>query len=230
MSVFYFCDYKGINILKNLEIKLSLPSELNDPFDSFPYDENGCITDFENHQRASGGMIFYLSMCRTYKNPRMWSHYASNHSGLMIEFDENAEPFKAFKDAEDRMFDVDYDTNKRVPMKLLQKDPSKYFHELAKRKGSDWKEEKEVRFYLASCWKDEMNLSIHDIIVDDKLITLMKISKESIVSVTYGFKASANLRDTILRLVRELNSNILIYEALPYGDSFNIMRKELKYK
>ena len=227
MGLFYFCNYKGINILKNLEIKLSLPMELNDPFEFYPYDENDSTDHFEIYQKAGYGLVYYLSMCSDYKNPRVWSNYADNHNGFMIEFDTDSEPFNKFK-SNGKMFDIDYETNERVHVSLLNEDQNSYFCELAKRKGSDWKEEKEVRFFLASCWIQEMGLSIRDTIINNKIIFLMKISKESILSVTYGYRMPINSRVAIAYLVNKLKSKIKIFEALPDGNSFRSTRKQLK--
>ena len=231
MNVFYYCTSSGLTIIENLEIKITPPSELNDPFEFYPYPdtENPTIEDYEqadNFHHASYGMFYFVCFSKNSENPRMWSQYANNHKGMMIEFDLTKAPFCEFSEKDYNLIEVYYD-QKRIPISMLNKNPIQMFYKLAKRKGKYWEQEEEVRLMIADCWIDGKKLKSKEFVQGENLIKTLELSKESIVSVTLGIRRTDELIRSVRRLLKTKLPTVKLYQAYRNHSGFSVDRNEL---
>ena len=75
--------------IKSKKLKLSLISELNDPFEFEPYsfsskDERML---WGRCREKISSMFGLISFCEVWNNPLLWSHYADDHKGLCLGFE-----------------------------------------------------------------------------------------------------------------------------------------------
>lgn len=97
----YVTDEVGRKILENNSIAFSRPESFNDPFESeaacsfYPGNAKVSLSVHKRIQRDTKQHFrnFYgiLSLTRQPLNPLMWSHYADEHSGMVIGIDVSAE-------------------------------------------------------------------------------------------------------------------------------------------
>src|SRR5262249_7505881 len=78
----------------------------------------------------------------------MWSHYADNHTGLVLEFDTNEPPFSQIP--KDCWLTVKY-SDKKADYVYSRRDRDflKEMFAVAAAKASDWSYEKEIRIVVA---------------------------------------------------------------------------------
>jgi len=95
-------DKGSIELLVNRELWFAKPSSLNDPFEGessfsevleavwkhypFPEDERKTYTSIIEKQLQNTGIC---SFSKTRKNQLMWAHYADEHKGICIGFNES---------------------------------------------------------------------------------------------------------------------------------------------
>jgi len=136
---------------------------LNDPFEFLPpgqwmdkFDEiwkkrfGKCASDgyklkqFYKH-------IGVISFSETYDNLLMWTHYANEHKGIVIAFDENEVSFEKYKK---KLKTVKY--RKRIPYHLLKVDilNDESIIQLFEYKSDEWIYEKEHRIILDTTMRD----------------------------------------------------------------------------
>lgn len=125
-------------------LRISRYAELNDPFELFgatfadPAHRRG-LRDWRKAFNADYGLLCFS---RDWKNPVLWSHYASKHRGICLAF---AIP-KSF------VARVRY-SPRRLPIRFVDDDPAKgldesFVNELLTTKYAHWRYEKEVRAFL----------------------------------------------------------------------------------
>jgi hypothetical protein len=231
MKVFYFCSPTGVKILENLEIKITRPSEFNDPLEFYPYPD---ISDppSENDKRRceafhkTGAEFFhFLCFSRNFKNPRMWAQYATNHSGLMFELDLQQPPFRQFREGNGGLVVVNYRKKKRVPLSVCLKSGSERFKMISSRKGRAWEGEEEVRLMIPRGLDEDGLIQTRELIFGERLLTLLKVTEKSIVSVTTGLRASEDLSYTVKRLLETRFTNASLYRARCHLSGFTMVRE-----
>ncbi|MFQ2479019.1 DUF2971 domain-containing protein [Aeromonas caviae] len=104
MAVFYkYTGNLGANFFKKPTAKISIPYYLNDPFESETGDnlvtviesaivQNNKFLSRDKIKIALNGLINsngIFSVSETPRNPLMWSHYAEQHNGFCIGFNED---------------------------------------------------------------------------------------------------------------------------------------------
>lgn len=162
-------------------LRLTPPSSLNDPFDSKPteiainkkidfffyangeddyeYDSPDIRSTYEDDLRNGLERFGIISLTENHKNLLMWSHYAKDHSGVVIEI-SNEYPIFDFHYLNHRQCGI----SKQNPIKVEyskirpgQDIPDTAIYEyfehnfhthFATVKGSDWEYEKEHRYLL----------------------------------------------------------------------------------
>lgn len=166
--LFKYMRYRK-GFLKNLLLAVPRNHQLNDPFESNP--SEGIRLQILNEKRAKDELLPYaslheakpiaepyyyksrtnaysnygsISFTRNHRNNLMWSHYADEHQGIVLELDQTHEFFKsAFESSNPKvgkLVDVDYQEER--PSKL-----DKAF-DLIFTKGFDWKYEEELRMVI----------------------------------------------------------------------------------
>lgn len=84
IRLYYFMPSKHLyDVLKNDEIKVSLPEECNDPLE-FVSAAQTQGEETQKETRLNGG---FISFSEKYDNSLMWSHYADSHRGVCLRFD-----------------------------------------------------------------------------------------------------------------------------------------------
>ncbi len=141
--------------------------------------------------------VFCLS--EAFDNKLMWSHYADSHKGFCIEFDAEHDFFEQ-KHLKNKRFaglrKVIYSKEKVSNFEEVWNDP----HSLYSNKCEDWAYEKEWRLvdYTENC---DSKITLNS----GECIHLFGVPKESILSVTFGLKASEHLKRKILNSL-QINS------------------------
>lgn len=166
----YNCDEEKMfaPFLKNT-LRYRQPDSFNDPYDCYICEKNGM--QYESIRQRTMGNIFVCSLTTSYDDILMWSHYASNHQGFVIEYD-----LETLREISDRQIEdfslVEYSDNiiEKTTADFLQEEKSveknlqAIFH-----KSKCWEYEKEIRsvYYgpLISKNKD------HDIILPENSIS-----------------------------------------------------------
>ncbi|EBJ2076140.1 DUF2971 domain-containing protein, partial [Salmonella enterica] len=95
----------------NLLLRASQKYALNDPFELRPshHSETNSI-DIKHFEELSNASYFdyaVISLSETNNNLLMWSHYADQHKGIVIEFDTSKPLFESYKDFTALRFDED---------------------------------------------------------------------------------------------------------------------------
>lgn len=152
MILYKYCDERGIDLLKNARIKISDPSNINDPFEFLPQAEDGIddlepILDDLYEYQTKNYRILSLTKCQC--NIVMWGHYCNKHKGILYKIDT-----KHLPDVESSLVEVNYAKDRpRIDFKaLLKAFKDKDTRELEKNlrlitytKFEDWQYEQEVR-------------------------------------------------------------------------------------
>lgn len=119
----------------------------------------------------------------------MWSHYAAQHYGVMLEFDPKAEIFQS-----DCFFPVEY-TDGRVRLTeppVAQKDVIA----LASRKSPAWAYENEYRLLVP------LNGVTSRRLPNGSQLFLLKLKPEWVKSITVGLRASVEVKSEVNKFVR----------------------------
>lgn len=276
---FKYASPDRIDILTNLQIKVSDADKLNDPFELMPRVdpqqmtvENLMITLWQNHWiddayaeegerlgiksrkvfeeyygstlrrraeklesalRANDWQVFWANsekliktsaqmfseefklICGTSSEDSilMWSHYAEEHSGIVVEFDLTKPPFADLAATE--IMEVDYkDERSELAIPLAGKKLLEEMHRHARRKASVWGYEQEIRIVMPSsmCSADHF----------------LKITSESIKGLILGCRADPSLvSEAKMQARRPELSHIYLKQAVPHRDKFQLVFQRL---
>ena len=131
------------------------------------------------------------------KHPLMWAHYAQEHRGLVIEFDENAPCFNRRRNSTDELGafrPVRYSATRPF---ITGDASAEWFEHLALTKALEWAYEEEVRFLL--------DVSCADRKVNDN-IALIDVPASAVQSVTFGCRATSEFIETVTKQLQRLGS------------------------
>ena len=194
---------------------LPLAEQLNDPIE-MPFDKL-----VENKEYVYIQPNFRIASFSKNKNSMlMWSHYAANHSGIMVEY-------AFFRELPDGVGIADIEYTNVLKRK---EDKNKFlFNQYLLTKNSDWEYEKEIRIF--SYGKDKIYYKKFNYpnIVHDKADACIR-------SITLGYKFPDSLEKLIINIVNGLNSNdttqpkIVIRKAkLCESNFFELEYEEINY-
>ena len=189
-------------IAKKWTIRFTPVSELNDPFESMPISDNILSTKNKEYLQkncmiSSGFEIFFceeiikkygvISLTETNDNLVMWSHYAENHKGFVVEFDVNKSNFLI--------------RNKGISVHKVEYSESrlKHFEEEEKRTPISFIGSKSISWSYEREWRTIIN--INQIGGEDKK-GIYKINKDSISSIIFG---ANNTVDKVKELCKEIS-------------------------
>ena len=150
--------------------------------------------------------IGVLCMSLNGKQPLMWAHYAQEHRGLVIEFDENSPCFSRRRTSRDELGTfrpVRYSSTRPL---ITGDAGDEWFEHLALTKALEWKYEEEVRFLL--------DVSCADRKVGDN-IALIEVPASAVQSVTFGCRATPELIETVTKRLQKLStaSHVCLFSA-----------------
>jgi len=157
-------------------------------------------------------LIGILSLTRNPDNSLMWSHYTNNHTGFVIEFDENHIFFSPRQEGDGNLYgltEVKYYKDRPEIEALvdgtLTWDIWFFF------KSKDWEYEKELRMLLP-------------LSKAAKIIYLFSIPTESIKSIIFGLKMLNDDKEKILQLVNHdpRYKHLKIFNTIMDNKSFSI--------
>jgi len=138
----------------------------------------------------------------------MWSHYAKEHRGIVVELDLTQMPFTRLPATE--FMEVDYkDERPELTIPLAGKKLLEEMHRHARTKASAWHYEKEIRIVMPSnmCSADHF----------------LKITSECIKGVILGCRANPDLVSEAKKQARRPElSHIYLKQAVPHRDKFQL--------
>ncbi len=132
--------------------------------------------------------IGVFCLCRNGESAAMWAHYAKNHSGFLIEFDEAHPFFQRFKNPDEGQWtEVSYSAKR--PVWDYEREDG---HDAFEFKSEEWSYEKEVRILrlLDRPPRGEVDVSGKP--------TLFRVPPDAIISITIGMHSSSETRQTLL--------------------------------
>jgi hypothetical protein len=148
--------------------------------------------------------------------PLMWAHYASAHTGLMLEFAAGCPLFQGMQ-----LLKVDYPPDRAKPVY----DPSKpaetlsQLEQIARRKSIDWKYESEYRVIV------ELR---HTHTPDGSKLHFLPIDPSWILSVNFGLRCPVSLRTEVTCLLTQSGlKHIRLFEMRMHHEKFDLDRHEL---
>lgn len=149
-------------------------------------------------------------------DPLMWAHYATSHSGLMLEFAANCPLFQ-----NGAFFQVDYHQDRAIYDPSLPAD-RKQVITLACRKSTHWGYEKEYRVIVKLA--DTNKIAI----LGAKPLYLQPINSNWITSVTFGCKCPDRLKAAVSTLLTRADlKHVARYQVEMDRGQFLLLRKRL---
>lgn len=143
----------------------------------------------------------------------MWSHYANNHQGIVLEFDSSKPPFSNLQS--EYVMEVHY-SEKKSPFNYVPE--VEHFKRallaVARTKSLDWKYEEEVRiiFPAALCFEGQF----------------MRFNSQALRSVIFGCRCSQDNRTVVIKeLAKSHFSHVQISEATLSSQEFRLEFKEI---
>jgi hypothetical protein len=140
----------------------------------------------------------------------MWAHYASTHTGIMLEFDTSAPLFKT-----ENFFHVIY-RNQRVIFDQ-KKSSLEQLKRLAQRKCPDWKYEKESRLIVPLAVTEKRSG-----------FYFLKIEPEWVKSITVGARACPEIKNQTKILGRQWK-HLEIYRMSMDEKTFSLRRDKMEH-
>lgn len=135
----------GMSDISLHRIRISRFRDLNDPFELFAVRADGkelraVLRSWVDDFHRDNGLLCFS---KKWRNPVLWSHYASKHRGMCLGFDV----------ADELLMDVQYAKNRvEVPFADDNIDKSLrdgFIRKLLRTKYADWQYEEEVRAFVA---------------------------------------------------------------------------------
>lgn len=169
----------------------------------------------------------------------MWSHYAQNHTGVVIGFDKN---YRFIKNA----CEIQYSENPQNIEGCILKDlctndvqVKNEYVALLLTKYIDWQYENEVRCFFSTellyryfsnskmpTIESKYNNCTKQLKNNEKFIDL-PILKESIKSIYLGDKIKDNDKQEVITLTKNISNSIKIFQAKKAGDSYKLYFEQL---
>ena len=169
----------------------------------------------------------------------MWSHYAQNHTGVVIGFDKN---YKFIKNTCEIQYSENPQNIEGRILKDLCTNNDKVKNEyvaLFLTKYIDWQYENEVRCFFSTellyryfsnlkmpIIESKYNNCTKQLKNNEKFIDL-PIAKECIKSIYLGVEMNILARDEIIALAKMINNSIKIFQAKKASDSYKLYFEEL---
>jgi hypothetical protein len=214
--------------LKYHSIRYVSADQFNDPYDSKCFFENLNGDREDAFSDVINRHLRIASMSRNPSSPIMWSHYATQHAGYVIEYNL---PQPAYAKVDYEEIKPFYYSTKRIHQAILRETPdipeseieekikelllsdSYYFEKLKKAiftKHSDWKYEDEYRFI------DYNQEGIIDKYIDKD------IGAQNVNSIILGFKFNHAKYDGELRHIidNKYGGELTVYKAEPSLDEY----------
>ena len=244
-TIYKYFSPERISALEDLQIRISQPGALNDPFEFYnlynlkefgghfvgegknnrnsiilqrlvkDYIDNELQKTFNKSINDKFGII---SFSRNDSNLLMWAHYAKEYTGFVIGFDSSNVYFTSrIKGLNKNIQDVVY-TSKRYEFDISE---LKINSGLLCTKPIDWAYEEEVRFI------DIIDERIEGLVNDqfDYPIVLRNYPKEIITEIILGCKCIVTT--DIKKAIKEKCINVRLYQSLLNKNSYTLIKEEI---
>ncbi|WP_305405797.1 DUF2971 domain-containing protein [Photobacterium leiognathi] len=232
----YLSEDVALKFIENPILRVTQHWDLNDPFECLlAQSDKTFLNDIKNeglsnHMENFMSLHGIISLSETPDNLLMWSHYADNHKGAVIEFtiDENY-PFDLFNvchipmSSDAILRKVNYRKNRKSPLNNSLEDLRNHYYLT---KSDEWIYEKEYRYifpitsmrYMKSRSKSTDLVELFDSHDCSNKIDAWKDSKKNRDMFFVGINESK-----ITKIILGCNANILKYktvmsEALRFAD------------
>ncbi|MBQ4859248.1 DUF2971 domain-containing protein [Pseudoalteromonas sp. MMG007] len=204
---------------QDLDMRFDLMSPARvPPVGELPYDFKSPTCNDDTARTIRSDLDNSIGILCLTKNPNsvlMWSHYAEEYAGVMIEFDRDHEFFEG-------LFEIDYRKNRAIKDYSFFADSEEPIRlsELCI-KPKDWEYEQEVRIArpLVNC-----------VMVNAKPkypIYVMDLPSECIKSITFGERTSIENQISIFNKVKNTNISLSLSAISNWG--FNFRLELIKY-
>jgi hypothetical protein len=203
MRVYHFLNKEyGLKDIRERRLKISLPTELNDPFEFLAANLSEpelrkWLRWWKKELAKKHGL---LCVSKSWRNPVQWTHYADRHRGVCLGLDMPTNTLKKVRYVTSR-FDWPSVVDESTVEMLLY---TKFAH---------WRYENEYRAFLHLDAKDG-DLYFADF-SDSLVLRQVIVGAESDVS-------RADLRDALGGLASDVN----VFKARPAFKSFRIVQNE----
>lgn len=229
-----FNNNRLVKFLRNKLLRVSQGKVLNDPYEFYPFGLDHLIisslapknTQVTIEQLADGQQAFtgVLSFTSSKKNIPMWSHYADDHNGFVIEFDSENKFFKKIKP-------VNYTKNRPQSKETLSiTDENSFFN-----KSIQWKYEKEWRI-IESLYNCDYYIDSEKKIFEPNPkrvdnfpwkspdMYFKEVPSESIVSITFGSRVKEEDISIIKLIITETHNlnHIKLYTTSLNTDNYEL--------
>jgi len=225
------------DIIENLKIRFTQPGGLNDPFESVPLIKDDNDPFWQKRQpdlaarigaqeiESMSFTVGVLSLSRTKENLLLWSHYADEHRGYVIEFDEKNDFFTA--NAEKGTYKpilVSYTSQRPIinmsdieGLETLFDFHPENLAKLLGHKPIDWAYEEEVRFF-----RNISGLPSYGSCRYGYSIKLVDIPSDAISRIYLGANMDESEQKNIINACQQKALNIPIYKASLSFDSYSL--------
>ena len=183
--------------LKQLIQRGDIKRSLNETRQAFRAQVNDLLPDLSKQVRDTlfntlENRIGIVSFTKDSTNPLMWAHYASQHRGFVIEFDEAHAFFDQRRSAEDEFFhlrSVTYIPPTQIYESMLDLDGTRVLCS----KQDCWQYEREVRLLIPVTPKDQISVG--------EQIHLIQFPRECVRRVILGHRTSENVEKRIRQVL-----------------------------
>lgn len=245
-------DENLIHSLMDDNLMFSKPSDLNDPFEFLPslkawsqkeHDKTvfvvapHAVCSFENADTPDFALStavdfwrssleknwFITSLTTKSKDPRMWSQYGGNHTGLKLTFDLTHPVLATY--AKEFILPVTYDRPGRIDIVEYVQEPqtpgqlAKALKEITTTKGPAWSHEEEYRWFLRDD-PENPTTSPEKHLIGGKMRAFISLPHSCIIQVTLGYSSSTSLRKALIEVRKLKGAKWTIAKAKLSLDSF----------
>lgn len=176
-----------VNIIIQNRLYGSTYKELNDPMEGFYISSNFSKQDYNDILDAKR-LVRICSLSKNYDNPLLWTHYADEHKGICLALEvSNSSVWHKIP--------VNYSSS--APSLNNKMSHHDWINTIFSTKSDYWSYEQEIR-YIQECSKTKKNQP-------KKAYLPIRIKK-----IYLGIRTPKETQDSIRRLVKIINSNIII--------------------
>jgi hypothetical protein len=247
--LYKYLDHHGLDAIANLELKVTLPNEANDPFEFIPLVKPESEGDFQAHYRLFSAVpgipaVAYdefkrsciqksigslqgrfqskaskhfgiLCLSSDPAGVTQWAHYGASHTGLVLELNLDAEPFRSLLAHENGRWlcKVRYRlpeerTPVPLPQALLADKGGKSLEEAlitcASEKSLEWSIEEEFRFIVPLDLKSdhEEKPLTNRRLVNGHVMCFLKLDADAIRRTIIGGRASPEFENEVRKAAK----------------------------
>jgi hypothetical protein len=173
------------------------------------------LPDLQETQRSVLAGAKILCFSEVYDSLLMWSHYAENHTGAVLEFEASEEGDSALKKAERIRYSA------KMPRLMTEQglvqffsgqarlNPNAVMHDSIYVKASDWSYEKEWRIWLA-------NTDVNQQFID------LEFDATDFLGIKFGCRMSDEYRKVLLKIIGEKYPNATTERASKSAREFSL--------